>query len=124
MANFIPDGTRVSCAEQPDKEIPEQFGIVYHDLGGENVPVYIDGKNNPSMPHDYTSVPRVTVTVLPAEKEDDDDVDPAEPHAYDEELTHDMNSGCVHCGKSWRDEIHIRVPDEWPHFETDGTSNE
>lgn len=71
MVDFIPDGTRVRLAAQPDKDIPEQFGTVHHDLGGENVPVYIDGMNTTLYPHDYTPVPRGQVTVLEGKDAED-----------------------------------------------------
>lgn len=54
--HYFEDYTRVEL--KPFGDEGEQFGTVIHDLGGENVPVYIDGKNDPTMPNDYTLVPR------------------------------------------------------------------
>lgn len=58
---YFEDGVRVELApfDHGDGEGPvTEFGTVRHDMGGENVPVYIDGKNTSLMPHDYTNTPR------------------------------------------------------------------
>lgn len=73
---YFKDGTRVELApfDYGDGEGPvEVSGTVRHDLGGDNVPVYLDGKNTSGYPHDYTSVPRYTVTHSRFEVEGDPD---------------------------------------------------
>jgi hypothetical protein len=57
---FFEDFVRVELApfDHGDGRGPvSELGTVKGHLGGENVPVYIDGKNNPSVLHDYTSTP-------------------------------------------------------------------
>lgn len=57
----IEDGVRVELEEfdyGTGEGFVTEYGTVRHDLGGENVPVWIDGKNDPAIPHDYTAIPR------------------------------------------------------------------
>lgn len=53
---WIEDGTRVEL-EPWDYQDGEGFrkhtGTVKHHQGGERVPVYVDGRNNTEIPHDY-----------------------------------------------------------------------
>lgn len=74
---FFEDYVRVELApfDYADGRGPvSELGTVKGHLGGENVPVYIDGRNNPGVPHDYTSTPLgCIVRSWPPQTLDDED---------------------------------------------------
>lgn len=64
VVHYFEDNTRVQLTPfdyDGGNNPVSETGTVIHDMGGENVPVYIDGRNDSTMPHDYTSVRRSDV---------------------------------------------------------------